>query len=295
VPTATRTDTNIQANLSVTANFAILQYSVAYAAGSNGSISGSTSQTVNHGSDATAVTAVPNSGYQFVSWSDGVPTATRTDTNIQANLSVTANFTILQYSVAYAAGPNGTISGSTSQTVNHGSDATAVTAVPDAGYQFVSWSDGVLTATRTDTNIQANLSVTANFGLGGYAAWISAFPTITNPDDRLPGADPDKDGLANSVEFVTGTNPSQPTGGNVVSADVDGSNVVFEFERVKSAGEAGFASFIEVSGSLNSGSWTTPSGGQVVVTDHGTTETVTVTVPAPPDGRMFGRIRVTSP
>jgi hypothetical protein len=38
------------------------------------------------------VTAVANSGSHFVNWSDGVTTATRTDTNVVANKSVTANF-----------------------------------------------------------------------------------------------------------------------------------------------------------------------------------------------------------
>ena len=38
------------------------------------------------------VTAVPNEGYEFVRWSDGVETATRTDKNLTKNLSVTAVF-----------------------------------------------------------------------------------------------------------------------------------------------------------------------------------------------------------
>lgn len=39
------------------------------------------------------VTAVPNQGYEFVKWSDGNTNATRTDSNLTANLSVTAIFT----------------------------------------------------------------------------------------------------------------------------------------------------------------------------------------------------------
>ncbi len=45
----------------------------------------------------------------------------------------------------------------------HGSDGTAVTALPDAGHHFVSWSDGMLTAARTDTNVTADIDVTATF------------------------------------------------------------------------------------------------------------------------------------
>ena len=71
---------------------------------------------------------------------------------------VTATFAINTYTLTYTAGANGTITGTSPQTVNHGADGTPVTAVPDAGYRFVGWSDGVTTATRTDTNVTADKS-----------------------------------------------------------------------------------------------------------------------------------------
>jgi hypothetical protein len=115
------------------------------------------------------VTAVPATGYHFVQWSDGVLTATRTDTNVTANVSVTASFAINTYTLTYTAGANGTISGTSPQTVNFGASGTAVTAVANTGYHFVQWSDGVLTATRTDTNVTANVSVTASFAINATA------------------------------------------------------------------------------------------------------------------------------
>ena len=55
---------------------------------------------------------MPNSGYHFVNWSDGVSTANpRTDTNVTANVTVTANFAINTYTLTYTAGANGTITG----------------------------------------------------------------------------------------------------------------------------------------------------------------------------------------
>jgi hypothetical protein len=110
---------------------------------------------VAHGGSGSAVTAVPDAGYHFVSWSDGVLTASRTDGPITADLTVSASFAINQYTLTYNAGPNGSISGTTPQTVAHGGSGSAVTAVPDPGYQFASWSDGVLTASRTDGPITA--------------------------------------------------------------------------------------------------------------------------------------------
>ena len=163
-----RTDANVTANLSVTANFAINTYTLSYTAGANGSISGNASQTVNHGDSGTAVTAVPDMGYQFVNWSDGSTANPRTDVNVTADISVTANFAINTYTLSYTAGANGSISGNASQTVNHGASGSAVTAVPASGYHFVDWSDGSTANPRTDANVTADISVTANFGINMY-------------------------------------------------------------------------------------------------------------------------------
>ena len=156
----------------VTANFTAT-YTLTYTRGANGTITGSTSQAVNSGWNATSVTAVPNPGYHFVSWSDNVKTATRTDTNVTANISVIATFAINTFTVSYTPGADGTITGSTSQTVNYGGNATSVTAVPNTNYHFVSWSDNVTTATRTDTNVTGNISATATFAV---APTISGTP-----------------------------------------------------------------------------------------------------------------------
>src|SRR4029077_2249979 len=149
-------------------------YTLTYAAGPNGTISGVSPQTVASGGSGTAVTAVPSTGYHFVQWSDGVLTATRTDTNVTANVNVTASFAINTYTLTYTAGANGSISGTSPQTVNYGASGTAVTAVPSTGYHFVQWSDGVLTATRTDTNVTANKSVTASFAINTYTLTYTA-------------------------------------------------------------------------------------------------------------------------
>ena len=169
-----RTDSNVTANLSVTANFAIDTYTLTYTAGANGTITGATPQTVNHGASGTTVTAVPNTGYHFVSWSDGVLTAARTDTNVTAGITVSATFAINSYTLTYTAGANGSITGASPQTVDHGASGTTVTAVPDTGYHFVSWSDGVLTAARTDTNVTAGINVTATFAITTYTLTYTA-------------------------------------------------------------------------------------------------------------------------
>ena len=121
------------------------------------------------------MTAVANPGYHFVAWSDAVATAARTDTNVMADLTVTANFAIDTYTLTYNAGAGGTISGTTPQTgVAYGGSGTAVTAVANPGYHFVAWSDAVATAARTDTNVMADLTVTANFAIDTYTLTYNA-------------------------------------------------------------------------------------------------------------------------
>jgi hypothetical protein len=82
------------------------------------------------------------------------------------------------YVLRYTAGAHGTIAGVSPQTVNYGINGTLVTANPDIGYQFTSWSDGVLTAARTDTNVTGNISVTANFN---FANAVPNAPTLVSP------------------------------------------------------------------------------------------------------------------
>lgn len=68
-----------------------------------------------------------------------------------------------QVTVEYKAGVGGKILGTASQKINQGGSTTEVTAVPDSGFSFVKWSDGKTTARRKETNVQKNLTLTAEF------------------------------------------------------------------------------------------------------------------------------------
>ncbi|MDD3861609.1 MAG: InlB B-repeat-containing protein, partial [Candidatus Gracilibacteria bacterium] len=154
-------------------------YSLIYIAGSGGAIVGATNQIVKSGENGLSVTAIPNSGYYFTKWSDGLSLNPRTDINVMANKSITANFSryrggfvnsvsISRYTLSYTAGAGGTISGTTLQTVSNGSSGSAVTAVPSAGYAFVGWSDGVVTAERTDSFVTEHKTISAIFAINTY-------------------------------------------------------------------------------------------------------------------------------
>ena len=175
-------------------------YTLTYTTDGNGAISGSTPQTVITGGSGTAVTAAPNLNYHFVQWSDASIANPRTDTNVTANISVQAQFTLNTYTLTYTTDGNGTItSGNATQSgVPFGSSGTAVTVVPNAGYHFVQWSDASTANPRTDTNVQADLTVQAQF-----AANVLVF--TTQPVDVSQGgsqgtiAVTEQDGSGNTV------------------------------------------------------------------------------------------------
>tara|TARA_R110000772_G_C13243803_1_gene433916 strand:+ start:42 stop:1181 length:1140 start_codon:yes stop_codon:yes gene_type:complete len=68
-------------------------YTVNYVAGTGGTISGITEQYIEPGGAGVAVTAVADTGFTFVSWSDGSTTAARpADSDPTSNGTLTANF-----------------------------------------------------------------------------------------------------------------------------------------------------------------------------------------------------------
>jgi len=222
-----RTDTNITANMSITANFGSNAFILTYTAGTNGTISGTSPQTVNSGGGGTAVTANPNTGYSFANWSDGGTTNPRTDNNVTANVTVTANFGSNAFTLTYTAGANGTISGTTSQTVTMGASGTTVTAVPATGHHFVAWSDAVATVARTDSNVVADITVTAAFAINNYTLTASSGSNGTvTPTGVTP-----KNYWENQTYTITPT-----TGYHIASLTVDGSAVTiaaaYTFENI---------------------------------------------------------------
>ena len=102
----------------------------------------------------------------------GVTSAQNTATTGMASVSV------LSFTVTYTAGANGSITGSSTQTVSYGNAGSAVTATPAFGYYFVNWSDATTTNPRTDANVVANISITANFVMVADAV-LPTTPTIT--------------------------------------------------------------------------------------------------------------------
>lgn len=222
-----RTDTNVTASISVQAQF-VQTFTI------GGSVSGLTgANTVgltltDTTTGGTQVHSYANVSFTFPtalnsgdSWNVAVTTqptgqtcsvGSGSGTNLSANVTnVTVTCTTNTYTLTYNTDGNGTISGATPQTgVTYGTNGTAVTAVSNAGYHFVQWSDASTANPRTDTNVQANVTVTAQF-----AANVLVF---TTPPSNVPQggtlgtiAVTEQDGSGNTVadtatvDFTTNT------------------------------------------------------------------------------------------
>ena len=84
----------------------------------------------------------------------------------------------------YILAKDGTISGSVLQEVTEGDNGMRGTAVANTGYEFVRWSDGVTTATRTDSNVTSDATVTAEIVcIDPILIVISPVLTAHSPDE----------------------------------------------------------------------------------------------------------------
>ena len=103
------------------------------------------------------LTAIPDEGYHFVAWGDGLNTPSR-EVTVNDDMEFTVTFEINSYTVT-ASATNGTVSGG--GTYTHGQEAT-LTATGATGYYFVKWSDNNTDNPRTIT-VTDNANISATF------------------------------------------------------------------------------------------------------------------------------------
>jgi uncharacterized repeat protein (TIGR02543 family) len=219
-----------------------------------------------------------------------------------------AKWALNTYTLSYTAEANGSIAGITPQTVNYNVSGSQVTAVPASGYHFVKWSDNVMTASRTDTPLSANISVSASFAIH-YTSWAAANGITGQPAD----GDFDNDGVDNAVEMVVGGLPSTRMDANLmptIQLVTDpgegvpaGNYMLFTYRRTDLSVAAGVTAACQYN--LNLGAtWTTAVNDELDVkvleddnyAPYGTaTDRVRVYVPRGANTKMFGRLDVLVP
>src|SRR5690606_6677957 len=100
------------------------------------------------------------------------------------------------YTLTYTAGPNGAVNDEPQfqiMDVLSGDQGLEVTAQPADGYFFVAWSDGSTDNPRLDSNVAADIDVTAHFALDGTPVFIvtpkSSLGGALDPPGDLPVAE----------------------------------------------------------------------------------------------------------
>lgn len=132
-----------------------------------------------------------------------------------------------------------------------------------------------------------------------YKAFVTGVPYNLTGNDALPGADPDNDGIANSVEFVIGGNPANASDtGKLPTLVADGANFVFTFHR--SNDSAYLNPTVQYSSTLSG--WTTAVNGTdgiVIGTANPTASGLDVVVTIPKSlavgSKLFARLNVVVP
>lgn len=150
-----------------------------YVAGANGTV-GTTSaggdasvvQYTAYNTNGTEIYAVPNTGYNFVNWSDGVTANPRTDNNVITSVTLTANFAPNR--LAFVAQP-GTLRAGAEQTITveitdtYGNRMTNSTAAVTLSFQNNPSVGGAGKFSGTD----ATITVNATAGLATFSnVWI---------------------------------------------------------------------------------------------------------------------------
>jgi hypothetical protein len=167
-PLTTYTFHNVQSDHSISVTFAIDTFTITKTASAGGSVTGTA--TVDYGSNAT-FTITPELGFHIVSVAaDGVPqgaVGTYTFTNVVANHSIAATFSIDTFTVTALATLNGTITPPGVSAVNTGSDSDTYTITPNAGYAIADVfvddvSQGAIT-TYKFLNVTTNHTISALF------------------------------------------------------------------------------------------------------------------------------------
>ena len=168
----------IESDKSITANFNPLpeKYTI-WTTAINGSVERSPNKASFYEGDTVVLTAVPNSGFMFDSWSGDLST---TDNPVQvimdSSMRITANFIRIRY-ILHAEAENGYVEKYPDQPEYDEGTTVLVKAFPDEGFIFDHWSGDVSDTTdRISIVMDADKQITANFML------IQGLSQAANPE-----------------------------------------------------------------------------------------------------------------
>jgi autotransporter-associated beta strand protein len=273
-----------------------------------------------------ATTATENTTFDLNGFSQTLAGLKRTSTNTTQVSTVTnssatpATLTLNQTTaLAYSGRITGNLilakSGAGTLTLSNANAlATSLSVMLDAGALSLSSSHtitalringiwqaaGTYNSANSSTRISGSgsLIVTTN-GPTGFQSWIDTFSGLTTAQ-KLPAADPDNDGVNNLLEYVLNGIPNIANPGILPTPSLTPTRFVFTFTRREESATTTTQIF-EYASTL--GNWTpvnitAPTAAEVSLGPlSGGIRTVTVNIPrtSAPDGKLFGRLKVSQP
>ncbi|WP_299990705.1 InlB B-repeat-containing protein, partial [uncultured Pontibacter sp.] len=167
----------------------------------NGSIAAAPSAATYVAGTVVTLTASPNPGFRFVSWTgDATGTEPTTTLIMGADKAVSATFEAIpptMYALTITQTANGTISAEPSAATYEDGTVVTLTATPAEGYQFVSWSDDASgTELSTTVTMDSDKTVSATFELIPPTMYTL---TLTESENGSIAAEP------NAATYVAGT------------------------------------------------------------------------------------------
>jgi uncharacterized repeat protein (TIGR02543 family) len=166
-------------NRTISATFAINQYTLGVTTNGLGTVAKAPDQpTYDHGTSV-ALTPTPTAGFHFVGWGGDTAGAANPMTVVMTrNRTITATF---GYQIATAAVGSGTVTRSPDQPSYAPGTALVLTAVPSPGFSFTGWS-GDTTSTVNPLNlvVTRNRSYTATFAINQYTLNVTNVGNGTN-------------------------------------------------------------------------------------------------------------------
>ena len=142
------------------------QFDLVVNASEGGSVS-STGGTYDEGTSVT-ITASPIEGYEFTGWTGSNVTSNVISINLNANITLTANFGLIevtenQFTATITAGIGGEVS-TPGGTLNEGT-ILSITATANDGYEFTGWTGTEESSNVISITLSEDISLTANFQL----------------------------------------------------------------------------------------------------------------------------------
>jgi uncharacterized repeat protein (TIGR02543 family) len=170
---------------------------------SNGTVTKNPNQAVYDNGAKVHLTATPNANYTFSSWGgDAGGTANPLTISMDANKNIVANFTakVDTYELIVTA-TNGNVAKKQDLTSYNSGSSVQLSAIPNAGYTFVSWSGDATGASNPLTiTVNSNKNIVANFKAIPHSL------DVRSKGAKGDGVTDDTAALQAAVEQIGGTN-----------------------------------------------------------------------------------------